>query len=111
MYFKIYKKFDQINAGLMTISDFLEKYEIVMYPNFWPIICIYYIFTLPLFNIWAPAPEELSARPCSNSSHPSFHRAKIYFFTRSIMLSSHTQNEKPFPAMFSWNTQTQTQHV
>ncbi len=25
MYFKVYKKFDQINAGLMTISDFLGK--------------------------------------------------------------------------------------
>ncbi len=23
MYFKVYKKFDQINAGLMSISDFL----------------------------------------------------------------------------------------
>ncbi len=24
MYFKVYQKFDQINAGLMTISDFLD---------------------------------------------------------------------------------------
>ncbi len=40
MYFKVYKKIDQINAGLMFISDFLQKYKIVMYPNFWPIIFI-----------------------------------------------------------------------
>ncbi len=65
MYFKIYTKFDQINAGLMTISGFLEKYEIVMYPNFWPIICIYYIFTLPLFNIWAPAPRSSLHAPAA----------------------------------------------
>ncbi len=40
----------------MTISDFLQKYKIViMYLNFWH----YYYY-----NIWAPAPEELSARPC-----------------------------------------------
>ncbi len=45
----------------MTISDFLQKYKIVMYPSFWPKA---FFFTLPLFYIWAPAPEELSARPC-----------------------------------------------
>ncbi len=33
----------------MTICDFLQKDKIVMYPNVDP--------------IWAPAPEELSARP------------------------------------------------
>lgn len=38
----------------------------------------------------------------SGTAHPSFHRARMYFFTRSIMLSSQTQNENPFPAMFSW---------
>ncbi len=30
MYFKVYKKFDQINAGLMTINDFLQKYKIAI---------------------------------------------------------------------------------
>ncbi len=34
IYFKVYKKMYQINAGLMTISDFLQKYKIVIYPNF-----------------------------------------------------------------------------
>ncbi len=45
----------------MTISDFLQKYKIVMHPIFWPI----YIFSsyCPFFYIWAPAPEELSACP------------------------------------------------
>lgn len=33
--------------------------------------------------------------------YPSFHSARIYFFTKSMMLSSQTQKEKPFPAMFS----------
>ncbi len=42
-------RFDQINAGLMTISDFLQS---LLTP------------ILPLFYIWAPAPEELSSRPC-----------------------------------------------
>ncbi len=31
---KYIKKIEQIYAGLMTISDFLQKYKIVMYPNF-----------------------------------------------------------------------------
>ncbi len=44
----------------MTISDFLQKYKIVMYPIFWP---IFFFLILPLFYIYAPAPEELSARP------------------------------------------------
>ncbi len=49
--------------GVMTMSDFLQKYKIViMYLNFWPII-FFFVFTLPLFYIWDPAPEELSARP------------------------------------------------
>ncbi len=30
--YKVYYNFDQINAGLMAISDFLKKYKIVMYP-------------------------------------------------------------------------------
>lgn len=34
-------------------------------------------------------------------THPSFHSARIYFFTKSIMLSSQTQKENPLPAMFS----------
>lgn len=34
-------------------------------------------------------------------AHPSFHSARMYFFTRSMMLSSQTQKEKPFPAIFS----------
>ncbi len=42
-YIKIW--FDQINVGLMTISDFLQS---LLTP------------ILPLFYIWAPAPEELS---------------------------------------------------
>ncbi len=41
MHFKIYKKFDQ----------YIYVYIIFIF------------FTLPLFYIWAPAPEELSARP------------------------------------------------
>ncbi len=57
MYFKVYKKIDQINAGLMSISDFLQKYKIVMYPNFWPIIIIIIFFTFePL-----PLPPTLCA--------------------------------------------------
>ncbi len=52
--------FDQIYAGLMTISD-LQKYEIVLYTIFWPIILFPHIAR---FYIWASAPEELSARPC-----------------------------------------------
>lgn len=35
-------------------------------------------------------------------TYPSFQRARMYFFTRSMMLSSQTQKEKPLPAMFSW---------
>lgn len=35
-------------------------------------------------------------------AHPSFHSARMYFFTKSMMLSSQTQKEKPLPAMFSW---------
>ncbi len=36
MYFKVAYiiKFAQINAGLIIINDFLQKYKIVMYPNF-----------------------------------------------------------------------------
>ncbi len=62
----------QINEGLMTISDFLQKYKIVMYPNFWPIINF---FTLPLFYIWAPSPEERSAGPCLLSG-TQFHQLR-----------------------------------
>ncbi len=40
----------------MTISDFLQKYKIILFPIFWPII---FFHILPLFYIWAPAPEEL----------------------------------------------------
>ncbi len=63
----------------MTKSD-LQKYKIVMYPNFWHIYIYIYIYIhtyiWPLFYIWAPAPEELSARPCSGQLseslvHPS----------------------------------------
>lgn len=36
------------------------------------------------------------------STYPSFQRARMYFFTRSMILSSQTQKEKPLPAMFSW---------
>ncbi len=52
----------------MTISDLMQKYKILMYPNFWPIIFYLFIFlTLQLFfHIWAPAPEELSAHPCTS---------------------------------------------
>ncbi len=42
-------------------SDFLQKYKIVMYPIFLPIYIYIYIYILPLFYIWAPAPEELSS--------------------------------------------------
>lgn len=34
-------------------------------------------------------------------THPSFHSTRMYFFTKSMMLSSQTQKEKPLPAMFS----------
>ncbi len=46
------------------MSDFFQKYKIVLYPTFWPIFCIDLFFTLPLFYIWPCAPEELSARLC-----------------------------------------------
>ncbi len=45
----------------MTISDFLQKYKIVMYPIFCPIIFLPSSYC-HFFYIWAPAPEELSAR-------------------------------------------------
>ncbi len=54
----------------MTLIDFSQRYQIVMYLIFWPIYiytCIYItiIFCTHIapFYIWAPAPEELSARP------------------------------------------------
>ncbi len=83
MYFKVYKNFDQINVDLMTISDLLHKYKILMYPKFWPIIFIYLFFPphthiATFFHIWAPAPEELSARPCSGATeHALFYGLKI----------------------------------
>ncbi len=55
MYFKVYLNFDQINADLMTISDLLQKYKILMYPNFLPIIILFFS-TLPLFLHLSPCP-------------------------------------------------------
>ncbi len=71
MYFKVYKNFDQINAGLMTISDLLLfTFDLYIYIYIYIyIFFFFFFFTLPLFfYIWAPAPEELSARPCSGAT-------------------------------------------
>lgn len=45
--------------------------------------------------------SHCALRQTGVSSYPSFQRAKMYFFTRSMILSSQTQKEKPLPAMFS----------
>ncbi len=69
----------------MTINYLLQKYKIVMYPNFWHIylyIHTYtYFFTLPLIYIWAPALEDLSARPCCvliETSFPTIIKYRYY---------------------------------
>ncbi len=73
----------------MTISDLLQKYKIVMYPNFWPIIFFLFFFTFPLFYIWAPAPEELSARPWF-LVHSDFY--SIVFFLSNCLVTHLLQN-------------------
>ncbi len=39
----------------MSISDFLQKYKIIMYPNFWPIFFFFFFYIAPIFHL-SPCP-------------------------------------------------------
>ncbi len=79
MHFKVYKNFDKIKAVLITISDFLQKYKIVMYPMYVYIyiyilyicICIYiyiYIYIYNFFFLHCPY-FTFESLPLRNSLH------------------------------------------
>ncbi len=36
----LFYSFDQINAALVSISDFCQKHEIISTPNIWMIVCV-----------------------------------------------------------------------